>query len=621
MATMMRSRKTNVLVYALIGALIVGMAGFGISDVLSGGSSNDVATVGDRKVTQQEFSRALSQTVNRFSQQVGQPVTMEQARLFGLDSSTLGQLITSRALENEAAQRAVLADDDMLRASIMSTPAFADSSGQFDPDAYSYALQNANYAVRDYEALIRAELSRNLLNPAVSGGAVSDGTSATVIGQFLNESFNVDWVQINLDSIAAPAAPSEADLAAWLEQNAADYTLPERRSLTIAVLRAASVAAEAGITDADVAAEYDARAAQYSQPERRALDRLTFADTTEAAAALDRINAGEVSFDDLIAERGLDPSLFSLGIVQAISLNSAARDAVFGTEAPGIVGPVDTDLGPALFRINAIIAATTTPLADVADEIRAQLAEPFIRERLAAVYGQAEELVAAGATVEELANETGMALETLEFTSDMSEGLAADEAFRTEALAAAEGQERDLLETEDGSLFVLRVDRITPPQVQPLADVRAEVAAAWTANAHRAALAERANSLASQINAGAAFLPVMDALGLTVSNAAGLSRGTSTDAVPASAANAAFDLAEGETAAVANGEDSYIVLRVNSITPAEADSFTDYVAQRSTADEAGLSSDLFFYFANAVRDTTQVSVNNRLIEAVLNGFQ
>lgn len=621
MANMMRSRKTNVLVYALIGALIVGMAGFGISDVLSGGSSNDVATVGDRKVTQQEFSRALSQAVNRFSQQVGQPVTMEQARLFGLDSSTLSQLITSRALENEAAQRAVLADDDMLRASIMSTPSFADNNGQFDPDAYSYALQNANYAVRDYEALIRAELSRNLLNPAVIGGAVSDGTSARVVGQFLNESFDVDWVQLNLASIPAPAAPSEADLAAWLEQNADDYTLPERRSLTIAVLRAASVAAEAGITDADVAAEYDARAAQYSQPERRALDRLTFANATEAAAALDRINAGEVSFDDLIAVRGLDPNLFSLGMVESSNLNSAERNAVFGAEALGIVGPVETDLGPALFRIKAIIAATTTPLADVADEIRAQLAEPYMRERLAAVYGQAEELVAAGATVEELANETGMALETLEFTSDMTEGLAGDETFRTEALAAAEGQERDLLETEDGSLFVLRVDRITPPQVQPLADVRAAVAAAWTANAHQEALAERANSLASQINAGAAFLPVMDALGLTVSNAAGLSRGTSTDALPASAANAAFDMAEGETAAVANGEDSYIVLRINSIAPAEADSFTDYVEQRSAADEAGLSSDLFFYFANAVRDSTEVGVNNRLIEAVVNGFQ
>ncbi|MEX0970901.1 MAG: SurA N-terminal domain-containing protein [Paracoccaceae bacterium] len=618
---MMRSGKTNILVYALIGALIVGLAGFGITDVLSGGSNTNVATVGDSKVTQQEYSRALNQAVNRFSQQVGQPITMEQARMFGLDGSTLSQLVTSRALENEAAQRAVMADDDMLRASIMSTPSFANTTGQFDSDAYSYALQNANYTVRAYEALIRAELSRNLLNAAVTGGAVSDGTGAAVIGQFLNESYSVDWVQINLATIPEPAAPSEADLLAWHEANAADYTLPEQRNLAVAMLSRASVEAAAGITDEAIAAEYEARLAQFSQPERRALDRLTFANAQAATAALDRVTAGDASFDDLVAERGIDPSLISLGIVQAESLNAAARDIVFGTDTLGVVGPVETDLGPALFRINAIVAASSTPLADVADDIRAQLAEPFVRERLADVYGRAEELVAAGATLEELADETGMVFDTLEFSTASSEGLAGDATFRAEALAAAQGQERDLLEADDGSLFVLRVDTITPPQLQPLADVRQEVAAAWAADAHRAALAARANSLASQINSGAAFLPVMDALGLTVSNAPGLTRGTPSEALPSAAANAAFDLAEGEAAAVANSDDSYIVLRISSITQAESGSYADYIGQRSAADEAGLASDLFFYFAAAVRDSTEIRVNNALIEAVVNGVQ
>ena len=620
MALSMRSKSSKFLVYAIVGALIVGMAGFGISDVLSGNSRSDIATVGKTKVTQQDFSRALVQAVNATSQQFGQQLTMEQARLFGLDSSTLNRLITSRALENEAANLGIAATDDMLRASIISTPAFLNSGGQFDAEAYNYALRNSNYSVREYEALIRAELSRNLMQSSIITGIEVNTTGAATLGRFLNEEFTIDWARIALDAVPMPDAPTEAELSAWHAANAADYTLPETRKLTVVALSLADMVAGAGITDEQVAAEYEANLANYQTPERRGVDRIVFPDDAAAADARARLDAGEVTFEDLVVERGITEQLASLGLVAAESLKAEARSGVFELTEPGIVGPLPSDLGPALYRVNAIIAATTTPLVDVANDIRAALAEPFVRQQSAEVYSNAEELIAAGASLEDVAAETGMVLSTMDFSSGSSEGLAANAKFRDEAAAAELGQERDLIEADDRSLFALRVDEITPPTVQPLEDVREAVTAAWTADAHFAALQARADSLVTQITAGAGFLAVMDALSLGVVNTPGLKRGAPSDAVPQPVAAAAFDLAEGGVAAVADG-DAYIVLHVSSITEADPTSYADYVARRQDADTLGLSDDIYEYYASAIRNTAGVNVNTPLVEAVVNSIR
>lgn len=620
MALSMRSKSSKFLVYAIVGALIVGMAGFGISDVLSGNSRSDIAKVGKTKVTQQDFSRALVQAINSTSQQFGQQLTMEQARLFGLDSSTLNRLITSRALENEAANMGIAADDEMLRASITSTSAFLNSGGQFDTEAYNYALRNSNYTVREYEALIRAELSRNLMEPAIVSGIEVDATGATALGRFLNEEFTIDWARIALDAVPMPDAPSEAELAAWHAANAADFTLPESRKLTVIALSLADMVAQAGITDEQVAAEYDANLTNYQAPERRGIDRIVFSDDAAAADARARLDAGDVTFEDLIVERGITEQLASLGIVAAPSLNAEARAGVFATTEPGIVGPLPSDLGPALYRVNAIIAATTTPLTDVADDIRAVLAEPIVRQKSAEVYSNAEELIAAGASLEEVAAETGMVLNTMDYSAANTDGLAADPKFREEAMAAELGQDRDLIEADDRSLFALRVDDITPPTVQPLEDVREAVVTAWTADAHFAALQARADSLVAQINAGAGFLAVMDALSLGVVNTPGLKRGAPSDAVPQPVAAAAFDLPEGGVATVADG-DAYIILHVSSITEADPESYADYVSRRQDADTLGISDDIYEYYANAIRNAAGVNVNAPLVEAVVNSIR
>ena len=74
-----------------------------------------------------------------------------------------------------------------------------------------------------------------------------------------------------------------------------------------------------------------------------------------------------------------------------------------------------------------------------------------------------------------------MQLGTIALNSESQGGLAGDPKFREAAAKAEIGEETDLVALTGGGLATLRVDKIDPPAVIPLAEVRDRVAADWTA--------------------------------------------------------------------------------------------------------------------------------------------
>ena len=96
-----RKGRANILIWALMAALVVGLAGFGIG--VSGGlSTHSVAEVGDRSISSDEYVRALQQELRGYQQQLGRDLPMTEARTYGIDRQVLGRLINDAALDAEA---------------------------------------------------------------------------------------------------------------------------------------------------------------------------------------------------------------------------------------------------------------------------------------------------------------------------------------------------------------------------------------------------------------------------------------------------------------------------------------------------------------------------------------
>ena len=367
-----RNRRAGVLIWALLVALVIGLAGFGIG-AGRGISSQNVAKVGGRPVTADDYVRAMQQELRALNQQLGRDLPISEARQYGVDGMVLARLVNDAALDNEAARLGVSTGDATVSSQVMATPAFHGADGKFDRATYTDALDRAGLRPNQFEALLRGEATRNLLAGGVQAAATMPDTAALTVLAFLGEQRGFDWIRLDASLLPTPIpAPTDADLAAEHKDHADRYTRPETREISYASITPEALAPQIEIPEAELRAAYDASGDTYRTPERRALDRIAFPTTEEAAAAKARLDAGEIDFDALATERGLKPEDIDQGIVAADTLPAEARDAVFAANVgPGVVGPLPTPLGPALYRINAIMAARTTPF----EEAKADLAK------------------------------------------------------------------------------------------------------------------------------------------------------------------------------------------------------------------------------------------------------
>ena len=125
--------------FVIMALLILGLAGFGVTNF--GGSAGSVATVGQAEVGINDYARAIYSRMQRLESQIGQPVTFQEVRNFGMDSAVLAQLINAAAVESEAATLGISAGDETVSNRIQSLPEFRDASGEFDRQVYEFALE------------------------------------------------------------------------------------------------------------------------------------------------------------------------------------------------------------------------------------------------------------------------------------------------------------------------------------------------------------------------------------------------------------------------------------------------------------------------------------------------
>jgi peptidyl-prolyl cis-trans isomerase D len=616
------NRRSGVFVWALMAAIMVGLTGFGISVGGIGGGSGAVATVGDEKVSADDYVRAMQQELRALQQQVGRSLSMEEARKYGVDGMVLARLVNDAALDGEASRLGISTGDDAVREQILATPAFRGPNGQFDKATYDAALQNAGLRPDQFEALLRAESSRNLLASAVPAVAQVPATEAETVLAFLGEKRSFDWIRLDATKLPAPIpAPTEADLAAFHDAHVDRYTRPETRQVSYAAATPESVAATIEIPDADLRAAYDADAARFQSPEKRALDRIAFGSMDEATAAKSRLDKGEIDFDALAAERGLKPGDTDQGTVAADSLAEPARDAVFGAAGPGIVGPVETPLGPSIYRVNAILAAKTTPFEEAKAGLARDLALEQAKRQLGDDVPHIEDLVAGGATLEEIASETVMELGHVALTSETTDGIAADPAFRTAAEQATVGEETDPIQLADGGLATLRVDSIDPPAPIPLAEIRDRVAADWTSEQVASALEKLADGFVAELKAGKSFADVAKQLDLPIQTAGPLTRGDTAPGVPGALVADIFAAAPG--AAVTRRDGDGVVLAVlTGTTPLDlADpANAPILARLQQQYNQQVHEDVLALYTGALRAEAGVRVDQALLESTLARF-
>lgn len=607
----MAARKGNRLgLWIIVILLIIGLGGWYTGG--AGARTDSVATVGDLEIGAQDYVNALRSQMQQVEQQSGQPLPFSEAQALGLDRAVLAQLVTERTLDAEAQRLGLSVGDERVARAVIALPAFQGLDGQFDREAYREALRRNGLTEGEFETSLRQDSTRTILQAAVVSGLPEPRAYGEALAAYSNESRTATWAALSTAGVAVAPQPTDADLRAFYEANPDRFTAPETRAISYAWITPAAIQDDLPVDDAAVRALYDERLDQFVQEERRLVERLVFPSDEAAQDARARLDAGEASFEDLVAERGLQLSDVDLGDVSRAELGDAA-EAVFAAQSGDLVGPLPTSLGPTFFRVNAILAADEVPFEEAAPDLRAEIANGQARDVIADLRPQVEDLVAGGATVADLAGRTDLEPGEIAFTEDSTEGPAPYQSFRDAALAAEEGDLPAIVELEDGGLLVLQLDGITAPALRPFEEARPDVLSAWQAQAIRDEVEARAEAAAQAIAGGASF----EDQGLAPRAEENLTRrsqveGTSPDFLPA-----VFGMQPGEARAIPT-EDGAIVLRLDAVAAADPESETVQAEAAAIASEVSgaISQDVFEAYARALQVGTEVRIDDRALAAV-----
>jgi peptidyl-prolyl cis-trans isomerase D len=615
-----RASTSNVVVWIILVLLIVGLAGFGVT--VAGGGGQAVARVGDTRINADAYARALDQELRALSEQIGRQLPMAEARRFGIDRMVLARLVSDAALDDEAARLGLSAGDATVQAMVLASPAFRGPDGAFDRDAYAFALERAGLTPAEFEAMLRAEASREAIAGAAQSAVAMPASAADTLLAFAGERRRFDWIEIDAGLLDAPVpAPTDAELEAFHAANVARYTRPEARRIAYALLDPDTVAAGIEPPEDELRAAYAEAGDRFARPERRIVDRIGFATPDEAAAALARIEAGETDFDALAAERGLTPEAIDQGEVTRDALSAEAGAAVFGAAGPGVVGPAATPLGPSLFRINAILAAETTPFEAARATLARERALETALARIADAAPAAEDLLAGGARLEEIADGTEFELGTITLDATTTGGLADDPAFRAAAEEAPPEVETDLVELASGGLATLRVEAVEPPAPIPLAEVRDRVAADWTAERTAERLEARARALAADLDGGLAFADLAARLARPAAAAGPLARGDVLPEAPAGLVEAVFAAPPGGAVAVADAG-RVALAQVAEVLPFDRTDAPNAALAAEVGAElrAQAADDALALLVRALQAQAGLSVDQEMVERVLARF-
>src|SRR3982074_2249141 len=136
----MRKASSNwlgkIVMAPVMGGLIVSFGVWGIADIFKGFGQSPLAKIGRTEISTEQFRQLYTEKLQPPGRQFGPPLTMDQARAFGLDRQGPQKTIAEAALDEEARRMGLgLSDAETMRM-IYNDPNFKGVGGAFDPQRF-----------------------------------------------------------------------------------------------------------------------------------------------------------------------------------------------------------------------------------------------------------------------------------------------------------------------------------------------------------------------------------------------------------------------------------------------------------------------------------------------------
>jgi peptidyl-prolyl cis-trans isomerase D len=620
---------TGVMAFVLIAILggfaLADLSNFGTGNLGLGMTSGTLAKVGDQEVSEREMSDAMQRRLQQARQQ---RADADYASVMGDFNPLLDSLLDERSLMAFADKYDFPLSKRMIDAEIAQLPGTKGLNGQFSEQGYQAFL--AQQRLTDAEVrqvLAGGLLQRMILTPVVTNARVPVGM-ATVYASMLLESRQGEAAIVPLDAFKAGLQPSDAELQQFYTANRARYMIPEQRVLRIARIGQEQVA---GITpsDQEVTAYYNANKTSYAPSDTRSLSQVVVQDQATANAIAQRAKAG-ASLAAAAAPAGSGAAVSSLQNQTRAAYAGVAGDraanAVFGAANGSIVGPLQSDFGWVVVKIESVKAGGGKTLEQAKTEIAAKLTQDKRKSAIEDLVDKVQNTVDNGGNFSEAVEAAKLPVTTTPLIT--SKGASrSDASFKLPPeLAPALKTGFDIAPNDPPEIITLPGDagyavvspgQVVPTAPSPLATIREQVASDWindqASKRAQAAATQIAAKASGNVSLAEAVKGVGAALGSPQPVAARRIQLTQGNASPA--LKLLFAVGPGHSRMAPLPQGGFVVVKVDKVNPGNSLAMPGLISQVQGELNQASSQDYAQQFISDVRRHLNAKRNESAIQA------
>ncbi|GBC78824.1 Peptidyl-prolyl cis-trans isomerase D [bacterium HR09] len=601
---------------------------------LRGGSMEHVAArVAGIEISERDFLREVRQTDERLRSVYGQQYELVRSQL-DLGQLALSNLINNALLVQQARKLKLEVTDQELAERILSFAIFRKEDGSFvGEELYARILATNQTTPEEFEAELRENLLIEKLQKVLRQGIVIPDAEVDREYRKRNENASFQLLFVAADRYFPTTQATEAEAKAYYDSHQSQFIHGEQVKLRYLLVDPLRLRQSMPVDEARIAEYYQSHLAEFAEPEAVQARHILIRPQGEgegawqqaeerARAILAKAKAPGADFAALAREYSEDPgskeSGGDLGWFERGRMVKEFEEAVFAMQPGEVKGPVRSQFGFHIIRLEGKRPSRQKPLAEVRDTIRFKLAEGLADAEASRRATALKEKVAASKLTSEeqwrsLADDVVSSNVTPFFSLDegVVPGLGRDPGFLEELKKAKEGFVGGPRRTPRGWV-VYRVEKIRKAGQTPFAEAKEEA----LEGARRLKAVERLKAeLAARRGEGLAKLAAT--YGVQVTPVKDHYRGTSIPGVGVAQAleEAVFATPVGGiTEVVAVGERGVALAQVEAkkvATPAEVAAGREALRKSMVEDE--LSKLMDAMLAEAKRNQP-MTVNRELVE-------
>ncbi|OYX31293.1 MAG: hypothetical protein B7Y99_10500 [Caulobacterales bacterium 32-69-10] len=613
MLAQIRAFAKSPVAVGIFALLILSFLVFGIGDVLGAGAIKDsVVQAGSRSISSLTFKQRFDAFKKQVEQQQnnGQPITAEQAAQAGLDKSLVDQLAYSESFAEMFRKAGIIPSDTLVVSELRKNQAFFDPvTGKFDRPTYQSRLAQAGMTEQQFEGVLRDETAQTHYISGIAAGLVVPRTYLASLAAYAREGRDFSWFTLTPALAGPPVQPTDAQLLAYVKENAATFTKPELRNFTMVRFSPTLVAQNLKVDEAAVQKRFEFERDTLSVPETRSF--VQAAQQTELAELREQ-HAAELQASAEQTRRQIE----AVNTLLKDAIEKRSADAAFAVKAGEVSGPVQGSVGLQVLKITKVNPGHQATLDEVRAKIEAEVKKDAATEKVYADVQKYEDARTGGATMAEAAKTLNLetmaapAPITAQGSDLLGRSLNLPPKMLESVFSLPAGGESDVLDLGQGEYVAVRVDKILPGGLAALDEVRTAATQRYVMAEMGKKLKARADAIEAQVKKGQTMAQAAAAVGAKLETAKGVTR---EDAGKGEYSNdlmtKVFTAKPGQVMIGEGSQLGYIVAKLDRIQPVAPATVAPMIEAQRDNFRGQLFDDIGFATRNAARDLIKPKVD------------